>query len=294
MTATAEGGGATGVGNASVLYRSGTINMSGKFANGIFASGNSATVITDPGTTIIVSELTGEPLKPGIALDSFGTAAAGHALTATVASTIQMLGPATADPNLRNDRLGIRAFSFADAPISVNYTGPGITTEGGNGIGILALSGGGSITVDFLRADHDEWLRRTRHRRRQRQFPQQRQYDHEQSNTHTGGPIMVTASGAISTQGDEAHGIWAASTTGPVQVNATNVFPPRDSSAPGSTRSAPGFPRPAGGNVTVNIASGGSVMGGWQADLTGVGPTLRSTGRRCYPELDRRHRDPDQ
>ena len=33
---------------------------------------------------------------------------------------------------------------------------------------------------------------------------------------------MVTASGAITTQGAEAHGIWAASTTGTVQVNATN------------------------------------------------------------------------
>ena len=28
-----------------------------------------------------------------------------------------------------------------------------------------------------------------------------------------------------------------------------------------------------GGNVTVNVAQGGSVMGGWQADLTGVGAT---------------------
>ena len=27
-----------------------------------------------------------------------------------------------------------------------------------------------------------------------------------------------------------------------------------------------------GGDVTVNIPSGGSVMGGWQADLTSVGP----------------------
>ena len=27
----------------------------------------------------------------------------------------------------------------------------------------------------------------------------------------------------------------------------------------------------AGGNVAVNVASGGSVMGGWQADLTSVG-----------------------
>ncbi|MGO4842620.1 hypothetical protein AB4144_61160, partial [Rhizobiaceae sp. 2RAB30] len=34
-----------------------------------------------------------------------------------------------------------------DAPIFVTYTGQGITTQGGNGIGIVALSGGGSIEV---------------------------------------------------------------------------------------------------------------------------------------------------
>jgi hypothetical protein len=48
---------------------------------------------------------------------------------------------------LRNNGIGIRAFSFRDAPISVNYIGPGITTQGGNGIGIAALSGGGNINV---------------------------------------------------------------------------------------------------------------------------------------------------
>ena len=30
----------------------------------------------------------------------------------------------------------------------MNYTGPGITTKGGNGIGILRYSGGGSITIN--------------------------------------------------------------------------------------------------------------------------------------------------
>ena len=39
-----------------------------------------------------------------------------------------------------------------------------------------------------------------------------------------GGTIVVTTSGqgSITTQGAEAHGIWAASTTGTVQVNAFN------------------------------------------------------------------------
>ena len=86
-------------------------------------------------------------MKPGIALDAFGTAAAGNALTVNAASTIQTLGPAAPDPGLRNNGYGIRAMSFLDAPISVNYTGPGITTFGGNGMGIVALSGGGSINV---------------------------------------------------------------------------------------------------------------------------------------------------
>ena len=196
--------------------------MRGNFANGIFASGDSATVITDPGTTIIVTSVTGEHLKPGIALDVFGAAAAGHALTAKVASTIQMLGPAAADPSLRNNGLGIRAFSFLDAPISVNYTGPGITTEGGNGIGIVALSGGGSINVN------------------------------------SSGPITTTGAGAfgiladsgnilnarsqssihrrhISTRGAEAHGIWA--TRRPARCRSMRpMCPPRDSSAPRSSR----------------------------------------------------------
>ena len=38
----------------------------------------------------------------------------------------------------------------------MNYTGPGITTQGGDGIGILALSGGGSINVTSFVADHDK------------------------------------------------------------------------------------------------------------------------------------------
>ena len=63
------------------------------------------------------------------------------------ASTIQMLGPAAPDTNIRNNGIGIRAFSYLDAPILVNYTGPGITTQGGNSIGIAALSGGGNINV---------------------------------------------------------------------------------------------------------------------------------------------------
>ena len=238
---------AENTGNASVHYHSGTINVSGNFANGIFSSaGNgSATVITDPGTTIIVNGF--DPVlgstfntKPGIAVEASGTALGGNAVTATVVSTIQMLGAAPGDPNLRNDGLGIRAFSFADAPILVNYTGPGITTQGGNGIGIAALSGGGNINVTSsgpittsgsgafgILADSGNILNNGN-------------MIINNPILTPGGPITVMASGAISTQGAEAHGIWAASTTGPVQVNATNV----STSAPRSMRSAPGSTEP--------------------------------------------------
>src|SRR5260370_31622832 len=149
---------ALGNGNASVIYRSGTISVQGDFANGIFAGADndgSAEVTTLSGTTIIVSGANPgdssptQPVKPGIDSESDGGAAAhGKTVTATVASTIMMFGTATPDPNIFNDPVAIRALSFLDAPISVTYTGPGITTQGGDGIGILALSGGGGITVN--------------------------------------------------------------------------------------------------------------------------------------------------
>ena len=100
-----------------VNYSRGTIAVRGNFANGIYANGDSATVTTDPGTKIIVTGLISERLKPGIAADAFGTALAGNVLTVTAASTIQMLGPAAPDPDIRNNGIGIRAFSFGDAPI---------------------------------------------------------------------------------------------------------------------------------------------------------------------------------
>jgi outer membrane autotransporter protein len=213
-----------GNGDATVNYHRGTIDVSGTFANGIFAAGVAATVTTDPGTTIIVRSPNGEELKPGIAIDAFGGAG-----TATVASTIQMLGPAAPDPAFRNNGFGIRATGSFGSPISVNYTGPGITTEGGNGIGIAALS---PFFGGFF-----------------------------------GGPITVLASGPISTSGDAAHGIWA-STTGTVQVDASKI------STTGQFSSGIYANSTAGGAVVVNIASGGSVNGGWQTGASGVGPLI--------------------
>ena len=231
-------------------------------------------MITDPGTTIIVQIVNpGDKLKPGIAAETTGSAAANNSVTVVAQSAINILGAAAADPNLRNDGLGIRAFSFADAPISVSLLSPGsIKTEGGNGIGIAAASVGGSIAVNSsgpitttnsgafgILADSGNILNNNN-------------MIINNPILTPGGPITVMASGAISTQGAEAHGIWAASTTGPVQVTATNVSTSGQFSTAINAVST-GINGTGGSNVTVNIPSGGSVMGGWQPDVTSVGVT---------------------
>jgi outer membrane autotransporter protein len=222
----------SGAGNASVTYSSGTLDVSAIRPRGILAwvDGNgSASIITVPGTVINVSGT--EFGGPGVYVFS-STATAPNALTANVASSIMSVGPATTNPS--NLPIGIKASnSGTDAPILVNYTGPGITTVGGNGSGIFASSGSGSIIVNAF------------------------------------GPINTT-------NGSNAVGILAdsgtllvqspTSTTGSVQVNATNV----------STlgQFGTGISATAGsGGVTVNILPGGSVMGGWQQDVISVGTT---------------------
>ena len=232
--------GVLGAGNASVTYNSGTINVSAIRPRGILAwvDGNgSATATTGAGTVINVS---GSQFGgPGVYVFTSGTAAAPNELRANVASSIMSVGPA--DPtNSSNLPVGIRANnSGTDAPIVVNYTGPGITTVGGNGSGILTASGSGSIIVN------------------------------------ASGPINTTdGSNAVGILADSGaafvqnSGLLTdaitirqspTSTTGSVQVNATNV----------STlgQFGTGISATAGsGGVTANIAQGGSVMGGWQAD----------------------------
>ena len=72
-----------------------------------------------------------------------GAAAQGSAITVNAASTINTFGVVTPNASIFGNPVGIRALSKADAdaaPIFVNYTGPGITTAGGGGIGILALA----------------------------------------------------------------------------------------------------------------------------------------------------------
>jgi outer membrane autotransporter protein len=87
------------------------------------------------------------------------------------------------------------------------------------------------------------------------------------------GTTLSRSSGLLTDTGTILPAIPFAATTGSVQVNATNV----------STlgQFGTGISATAGsGGATINIASGGSVMGGWQADLTSVGPIygLQATG----------------
>ena len=266
--------------------------MQGRASNGIFAGAGNGTaeITTLPGTTIIVSGTNPGESTPtqtvtaGIDAELVsGTAALGSAITVNAASTINMFGVVTPNASIFGNPVGIRALSKADAdaaPIFVNYTGPGITTAGGGGIGILALANGGGgpginsggVTVASsgpittsgaealgIVADSGTIYNATRSMPPVSPGP--------------GGNIMVTSSGAITTQGAEAHGIWAASTTGTVLVDAFNNVSTTGQFSTGINAISNGVPATGtpGGNVTVNVAQGVSVMGGWQAGLTGVG-----------------------
>src|SRR6185436_8808260 len=124
----------SGAGDASVTYNTGTLNVNAIRPRGIlaWAEGNgSATATTADGTVINVSGT--QRGGPGVYVFSgFGTATAANKLTANVASAITSSGPADpTDPG--NLPAGIRALSGGGAEINVTYTGPGITTSGGNG-----------------------------------------------------------------------------------------------------------------------------------------------------------------
>ena len=277
----AQTGAAGQPGDASVIYRSGTITIQGSNSVGIFAgvqTSGSAHITTLPGTTIIVSgNNPGDPLDPAIAADLFGTAADGREIRVDAASTIMMHGSRAPDSSLTNDPIGIRALSRSDdsAPIFVNYTGPGITTEGGQGFGILALArngrgpgiNSGGITIASsgpITTSGAEALGIVADSGTIRNATQG-------GPAEPGGNIMVTASGAITTQGAVAHGIWAASTTGTVLVNAFSNVSTTGQFSTGINAISSGLPGTPGGNVAVNVAQGVSVNGGWQADVTGIG-----------------------
>ncbi|QIG48314.1 autotransporter outer membrane beta-barrel domain-containing protein [Nordella sp. HKS 07] len=263
--------GTEGFGNATVLYHSGTIDMSvGNAPRGILAwagGDGSATAITDDGTVINTSG----PVRGGPGVYVFAgsaTAANNRAVTAIVASRITSIGPADASDPLNRPN-GIRAFSALDAPIIVEYTGPGITTQGGNGIGIVALSGGGGIDVTStgpittsgsvamgIFAESNSQIAR---------FAIDPEFGTVPVFAGTpSGAVTVSATAAISTSGAESHGIWASSTNLPVEVNATQITTSGEFSA--------GI-QATGTSTSVNIAAGGSVMGGWQPSATGAGPS---------------------
>jgi autotransporter family porin len=253
-----EATGVSGAGDAKVLYRNGTINVSGNSPRGIvvWAEGDgSATLETGSNTTIIVSGTNPgdtsptQPVRAAIVLElDSATAANGRELTATVASTIMNSGPATPNSDFFSNPVGIRALSFADAPITVSYTGRGITTQGGGGAGIMALSGSGSITVNASGA-----------------------IDTTNGSNAVGiladsGTIPVKSTGLVTDTGTKIGALPFSTATGHVEVTATNVSTLGQF---GTAISATG----GSGGVTVNIPSGGLIMGGWQADLTSVGVT---------------------
>src|SRR5262245_26271843 len=245
----------TGAGNASVTFNGGTLDMSASRPRGILAwvDGNgSATATTAAGTVINVSGA--ERGGPGVYVySSFGMATAANKLMANVASQITSSGPDNTSPG--NLPAGIRALNGAGAQIDVTYTGPGITTHGGNGTGITALSSGiGNITVN------------------------------------SSGPIdTTTGSNAVGILADSSGTILrrspglltdiqpinpvATAITGSVQVNTSKNVLAQGEFGTGISATS------GSGGVTVNVQAG-SVMGGWQTDLTSVGSTygLQATG----------------
>jgi len=238
--------GSGGVGDAMVTYHSGTINVVGaSFSDGIFASatGGSATVTASSGTSIIVSQAFSTDIAQ-VGIEAF--ASTNGATTVTAASTITVNGNGNPMADFRSQPRGIMLQSNLGGAATVTYSGPGITVYGGGGIGIVAVSGSsnnttasGSVTVDASRAT---------------------------------GPINADGSNAIGILADSGtlrnavRGLPTTLMTGPVEVTASNVSTQGEF---GTAISATG----GSGGVTVNIPSGGMIMGGWQPDVTSVGVT---------------------
>jgi outer membrane autotransporter protein len=246
----------SGAGDASVTYSSGTINAFGNAPRGIVAwveGDGSASVTTAAGTIITITGSDNPGVDPptlpvasaiALELDS-ATAAAGRALTADVASQISNIGAPTPGVFFRNPT-GIRALAFADAPITVNYTGTGITTQGGGGAGIMALSDSGSVNVNSS-------------------GPIDTSGGFNAVGILADSGSVVAKNSGTATDVLKIHApVPAVPATGAVQVTAINVT--------SNGEFGTGIDATAGnGGVTVNIASGGSVMGGWQTDPAGVG-----------------------
>jgi hypothetical protein len=237
---------AAGNGNATVNYNGGTIDLHGNFPAGIFASSvfGSAKINTLPGTNITVGQQSSTDIAL-VGIDAFSTAGAA---TDNVASTIQVSAVTDANADYRLNPTGIRASTGGGddrpnqcdlgfgGPVSVTYTGPGITVHGGGGLGIAAVSTSGSVMVDAATGS---------------------------INADGSSAVGILAdSGRIRNGSQQGCSLYP--TTVPVSVNAGNVSTPGHF---GTAISATG----GTGLVTVNIPHGISVTGGWQADAAHVG-----------------------
>ena len=254
-----------GAGNATVRYHTGTIEVSGNSPRGIVAwaeGDGSANVTTDPGTTIIVKGRdpggpVDLPVKAAISLQLDSATAATGSATADVSSSIIDIGPATPDGFFSNP-VGIRALTFASAPITVKYKGPGITTHGGGAAGIMALSDSGRIAViSSGPIDTTDGLGAVG------------------ILADSGGTILSRSSGVLDSGKTLAKGsVSPTLAAGIVEVDASNIV--HAGGEFGTGISATG----GDGGVRVKILPGGVVMGGWQADLTSIGATysLPATG----------------
>ena len=140
------GSGLGGAGNAFVIYRSGTINVQGNGAAGIFATANvGSATIDNPSRHHHYREQEFPTGAAPTGVDAFST---NGAATATVASTILINGnPAVPTTNYKSNPTGIRAQTDLSGSASVTYTGPGITVHGGGGLGIVAVPGSESTTA---------------------------------------------------------------------------------------------------------------------------------------------------
>ena len=246
----------SGPGNASVTYSSGTLSVFGSKPRGLVVwvqNDGSGSLTTSPGTVITVNSSDNPgvvaptlPVKAAISLQlDEATAANGRSLTANVASRITTTGT-TAPGGFFSNPNAIRTISYVDAPTTLTYTGPGITTHGGGATGIMALSGSGAITVNATGP-----------------------IDTTDGSSSVGiladSGTLLPLNNGLSTDTQIIHSaVPFATTTGSVKVNATKV------STQGQFGTAISATSGTGG-VTISVAQAGSIMGGWQADLAGVG-----------------------
>ena len=143
----AQTGAAGHPGDASVIYRSGTIDVQGSNSVGIFAGaqGNgSAEITTLPGTTIIVrgNKPGDPPTRPGNHCRNIwhrGGWQKDNGGRGVDHSDVRDQSP---DPSVTNDPVGIRALSRATAdaaPIFVNYPASALRPRAGRASASLLL-----------------------------------------------------------------------------------------------------------------------------------------------------------